>query len=148
VEGLIRIRPLAPADLDAVLRIQDECPEIVRWSREGYERVLRGGYSGWVAVAGEAVCGFLVIREVGGEAEILNFAVRRAARRQGIGTRLLREAISHAQNTGARVVFLEVRASNQPAIAFYERQGFQQIGRRRDYYSAPREDALLYSRTL
>lgn len=144
----MRIRPLTAADLDAVLRIQDECPEIVRWSREGYERALRGEYSGWVAVVGDEVCGFVVARQAGGEAEILNLAVSPSVRRQGIGARLLREALDHARSAGARKVFLEVRVSNQPAIAFYERQGFEQAGRRRDYYSAPREDALLYSRTL
>ncbi len=144
MERLTTIRPLAAEDLDAVLRIQQQCPEIVRWSRRAYQRVFRGEYAGWVA-AGEVVCGFVVLRQAAAEAEILNLAVAPDARRRGTGTRLLAAALEAARAAGARSVSLEVRASNRPAIAFYERHGFRPTGRRRKYYTDPREDALLYS---
>jgi ribosomal-protein-alanine N-acetyltransferase len=144
VERLIAIRPLAADDLDAVLQIQAQCPEIVAWSRASYAPVVRGEYPGWVAAADSRVLGFVVSRKTAEEAEILNLAVLPEARRQGIGSRLLVQVLEEARQAGARRVWLEVRASNAAAIRFYERHGFRLRGLRRDYYSNPREDALLY----
>ncbi len=144
MEGLIVIRPLTASDLDEVLQIQAQCPEIVAWSRAGYTPVVHGNYSGWVAVTGPQVLGFVVSRQTLEEAEILNLAVRPEARRRGLGSQLLLRALQEARRAGVRRVSLEVRTSNRAAIHFYEHHGFQRLGRRRDYYSNPREDALLY----
>ncbi|MCL6481675.1 MAG: ribosomal protein S18-alanine N-acetyltransferase [Firmicutes bacterium] len=148
MEGLIVIRPLGADDLEAVLQIQAQCPEIVAWSRAAYAPVVCGNYRGWVAVTGPQVLGFLVSRQTLEEAEILNLAVRPEARRLGLGSQLLARALEEARRAGVRRVGLEVRASNVAAIRFYERHGFRLQGRRRDYYSNPREDALLYGCVL
>jgi ribosomal-protein-alanine N-acetyltransferase len=111
-----------------------------------YDRVVRGEMAGWVTESerGE-ITGFLVARRVASDLEILNFAVRPAARRQGVGGALLGEALQWAKALGAQRAFLEVRISNLAALQFYERHKFQASGRRQRYYTAPIEDALVLS---
>jgi len=90
--------------------------------------------------------GFILARSAAGEAEILTLAVSPAARRHGLGSALVTEAASHAQQSGASVLFLEVAVSNVAARALYKQLGFAEAGRRKGYYSRPGsapEDALL-----
>jgi ribosomal-protein-alanine N-acetyltransferase len=82
---------------------------------------------------------------LGGEADIVNLAVDPACRRQGVGRRLLTAATDYCRRRGVALVWLRVRASNRGARAFYRRGGFQTVGRFRDYYDLPREDAILMS---
>lgn len=91
---------------------------------------------------GEAVAGFLTARLAADEMEILNLGVRADVRRRGIGRALVDAAFAWGAAHGARRAFLEVRASNAAAIAFYAAFGFAASGRRANYYSAPVEDAL------
>jgi ribosomal protein S18 acetylase RimI-like enzyme len=89
------------------------------------------------------VVGFLVYRPAeAGEGEILNLGVDPAARRHGIARALIERACG---DTGPPV-YLEVRASNYGAIAFYRRLGFEEAGRRVRYYSRPAEDAIVMRR--
>ena len=90
----------------------------------------------------EAVAGFLTARLAADELEILNLGVRADARRRGIGRALAEAAFAWGAANGARRTFLEVRASNAAATAFYATFGFAASGRRANYYSAPVEDAL------
>jgi len=101
----------------------------------------------------DLILGFLVARQVADELEVLNMAVAAAHRRAGIGSLLLEHALadaggSGAPDSGARRAYLEVRASNHVAIAFYQRHGFALAGCRRRYYADPVEDALVLSRVL
>ncbi|HTX15345.1 MAG TPA: ribosomal protein S18-alanine N-acetyltransferase [Candidatus Baltobacteraceae bacterium] len=137
------IRPIEPPDIEAVLAIQRASAEVAQWIASDYASVVTGGLSGWVAEECGAVAGFLVARWAAGDLEILNFAVRTDARRKGLGTSLLREALAWARTFRAERALLEVRASNAAALRFYERHGFQATGRRVRYYAAPTEDALL-----
>lgn len=92
--------------------------------------------------------GFILIRVVADEAEILTLAVRPAARRGGLGGRLVEAAVVRAAVLGADRMFLEVAEDNVAARALYARAGFVEAGRRRDYYSradGSREDALVLS---
>ena len=89
------------------------------------------------------MAGLLVARTVAEEAELLNIAVLPEQRRLGLGTALLAEVLRQLAAAGARKVWLEVRESNQPALVFYRQHGFTVLGRRRAYYRAPMEDALL-----
>lgn len=89
--------------------------------------------------------GFILMRLVLDEAEILTLAVQPAARRAGLGGRLVGEGVVRATQGGAARVFLEVAESNAAARALYARAGFAEVGRRRAYYRRPdgsREDAL------
>lgn len=144
----MNVRRLGPTDLEVVLTIQCSSLEAAQWSRASYEAVAHGKFYGWVAERDGEVMGFLVARLAGDELEILNVAVDPAARRQGVGSRLLEVALEASRERGARWAFLEVRASNSAAIGFYERHRFVLSGRRPEYYSAPREDGLVLSRGL
>lgn len=139
---------MAAADLDALVALAARCPEAAHWSRADFERAIRGEFQGWVAEKDARVRGFIVARVVADEVEVVNLAVEPGARRAGIGSRLLGEALEHARRAGALRVFLEVRESNHNARAFYERHGFRLSSRRARYYSDPREDALVFSRNL
>ncbi len=98
-----------------------------------------------VALEGEGD-GFILIRTVADEAEILTLAVRRSARREGLGARLVRAATDRAAASGATRMFLEVAEDNAPARALYSGLGFEPAGRRPRYYpraEGPAVDALL-----
>ena len=90
--------------------------------------------------------GFILIRAVAEEAEILTLAVRPSARRQGLGGRLVKAASRRAVELGASRMFLEVAEDNAPARGLYGALGFEAAGRRPRYYSraeGPAVDALL-----
>lgn len=142
------IRALESRDIEAVLGMQSACPEIAQWTVWDYHRVARGEMAGWVAEEAGRLAGFLVARRVSSDLEILNFAVREAERRRGIGAELLRAALEWAQSLRMTHAILEVRASNLAALRFYERYKFEVVGRRPRYYTAPIEDALLLTATL
>ena len=100
---------------------------------------------GWCPVAeqdGEAV-GYVGGQTVLDEGYITDVAVSPACRRQGIGRALIEELKKRAAQSGLSFVTLEARASNAPAIALYEGAGFRQVGVRRNFYTAPAEDAVL-----
>ena len=129
-------------DARAAAEIGRLCPEAAAWPEDSYARLEELGYRGWVAVAGEEICGFLVARCAAGEAEILNLAVQPERRRQGHARAMLRAAMEGLKAEGVREVYLEVRESNAAAQAFYEDAGFGRSGRRLSYYEQPKEDAV------
>lgn len=137
------IRPIESRDIDAILAIQRASPEVAQWTAHDYVRVVAGDMAGWVAEENTGVVGFLVARRSASDLDILNFAVRMNARRRGVGTSLLREALAWSRTFQAEKALLEVRASNVAALRFYERHGFRTAGRRPHYYTAPIDDALL-----
>jgi [ribosomal protein S18]-alanine N-acetyltransferase len=137
------IRPIESRDIEAVLAIQQASPEVAQWTARDYVRVAAGEMAGWVAEENSDVAGFLAARRTATDLEILNFAVRVDARRRGLGTSLLREALAWGKTFQAEKAFLEVRASNAAALRFYQLHGFRTAGRRPRYYNAPIEDALL-----
>ena len=141
------IRPIEMPDVEAILVIQLLSPEVAQWTPEDYGRVARGEMAGWVAEDG-GIAGFLVGRQVLKDLEILNFAVRADRRRKGIGRKLLEKALEWGRSFEAENALLEVRASNLAALNFYGQQGFLAIGRRKGYYRAPVDDALVLSRRL
>jgi [ribosomal protein S18]-alanine N-acetyltransferase len=147
--GTLTIRRMEPGDLDPVAGIEaDLYPN--PWRREHFREFLAlpAGLA-WVAAdaAGEVV-GYALAWVAADESEVANLAVARARQREGLGTRLLATALGEARTRGARRAWLEVRASNAAAQALYARHGFQVVGRRRGYYRAPREDALVMSAEL
>jgi ribosomal-protein-alanine acetyltransferase len=97
-----------------------------------------------ISSASTALAAFLVARHVAPDWELENIVVAPSARRKGLGTRLLRALFARARDTNSDSVFLEVRESNSPARALYERAGFPETGRRKSYYANPSEDAVLY----
>jgi ribosomal-protein-alanine N-acetyltransferase len=104
-----------------------------------------------VWVSGEPIAGFLLVRAVGDEAEILTLAVDPAHRRAGHAAALLGVAKQDLAKSDVSRLFLEVAADNLPALALYERHGFLPIGVRKGYYrrdTGPNMDAKLFSCAL
>ncbi len=91
----------------------------------------------------ETIAGFAVSYLAGGEGELLNIAVLPKFRKRGIGRALLSELLQEAGKKDCEAMFLEVRASNEAAVALYEGRGFQRVGLRKHFYENPREDALI-----
>ena len=96
-----------------------------------------------IAEAGGTVRGYVVAWFVLDEGEIGNLAVARDARRRGIGALLLDGAIAAVRDSDVDTLYLEVRDSNVAARALYASRGFVEVGRRREYYRKPKEDALV-----
>jgi ribosomal-protein-alanine N-acetyltransferase len=137
------IRPFRSGDANALAKILKNATEAAQWPLESYERMtLLPGAVALVCEVDTGVTGFLIARQVADEAEVLNLAVRTEARRQGQASALLAAAFDQFRNSGVLRVFLEVRESNQPAIAFYTKQGFVPSGRRKAYYRDPVQDAI------
>jgi ribosomal-protein-alanine acetyltransferase len=128
--------------------VGQRAPEAAQWSLSGLEQHLASAGEGWVALADNVVAAFLITRLAVDELEILNLAVLPECRRRGFGKRLLERALREGRRQGARRAYLEVRASNSGAIAFYKANGFSISGRRPSYYTEPVEDAFLMERTL
>jgi ribosomal-protein-alanine N-acetyltransferase len=130
------VRYCNPADTNAIAAVQSASPEAADWNPRDYL-----AYDTLVAELDGRIAAFLASREVAsGERELLNLAVHPEFRRQGIASVLLRNALSAAHPAEW---FLEVRASNHAAIAFYEKHAFQRAGIRPKYYREPSEDAVV-----
>ncbi len=110
--------------------------------------VARVGWNEAELADGRRIAGYVVARLVGDGLHISNVAVRREYRRCGIGSALLNAALAQGCRRGSVRALLEVRAGNLAAQRLYWSCGFRVAGRRRDYYSAPQEDALIMSAAL
>ena len=95
------------------------------------------------ALEGEHLLGYVGMMYVLDEGYISNVAVAPEARRKGLGDTLIEELMRRAELLGLAFVTLEVRQSNAPAAALYEKHGFTAVGKRKNYYDLPREDAVL-----
>ena len=149
----MKIRAFTPADLAAVYAIQLKCPQAAQWRQEDYLHLARDPLGTILVAEAEAasspeVAGFAAFHRVMDEAELRNMAVDPAHQRKGIARALLTAGIRTLQESGVRRLFLEVRASNQPALAFYASVGFQLLYTRHDYYHDPVEDALVMARDI
>lgn len=149
----MRVRAFTPNDLAAVLAIQLKCPDAAQWRPEDYLHLAdEPGGMILVAIMEEMnlpeIAGFVAFHHVMDEAELRNLAIDPALRRKGIARALVAAGINTLQDRGVRRVFLEVRASNQPALSFYTSVGFQFIYTRRDYYEHPAEDARVMARDI
>lgn len=148
-----RIGRMTEHDLLEVVEIEESCG-LSRWGWSAYHNELKDGAGGLMLVVrrapvdGKVLAAFIVSRLVADELHVNNIAVRPAYRRKGIGGALLKRVLEVGALVGARLAVLEVRDSNKTAQALYEHYGFQIVGRRRDYYSNPPEDALIMRAAL
>ena len=114
------------------------------WSEKSIASELDNKLAYWlVATEGETVAGYIGSQTVMDETDMMNVAVHPDFRRQGIAEALVNGLVEHLKTMGSHCLTLEVRASNVPAISLYEKLGFSEIGRRKNYYRNPREDALI-----
>ena len=114
------------------------------WSEKSVASELDNKLAFWlVATEGDTVAGYIGSQTVMDETDMMNVAVHPDFRRRGIAEALVNALVEQLKTMGSHCLTLEVRASNAPAIALYEKLGFAQIGRRKNYYRNPREDALI-----
>jgi ribosomal-protein-alanine acetyltransferase len=143
-------------DLLEVVEIEEQSG-LSRWGWAAYYGELQSGNRELMliarpvrssAVESTSIAGYIVARETAGELHINNVAVRPEYRRRGIGAALLERVLQEARLRKANTAFLEVRSTNGAAQALYEKSGFRAIARRANYYSEPREDAVVMSLVL
>jgi len=145
----VRILQAGVDDVPKVLALEQATPEAPHWTQAVYSEFVVGEATAlqekalFVALAERGLQGFAAASLVAGEAELESMAVAAAARRLGLGSRLLDAVRQWAAALGARTLRLEVRSANGPARAFYQSQGFVAEGLRRGYYKAPVDDAVL-----
>ena len=114
------------------------------WSENSIASELNNRLSLWlVAVEDECVIGYVGSQTVIGETDMMNIAVHPDYRKKGIGTALIVELIDALKARGSHSLMLEVRSSNSSAISVYKNLGFLEVGRRKNYYRNPKEDALI-----
>ena len=114
------------------------------WSEKSVASELHNELALWlVALDDGTVAGYVGSQTVMGETDMMNVAVHPNFRRRGIAENLIVSLVEALKETGSHSLTLEVRAANEPAIKLYEKLGFLQTGRRKNYYRNPREDALI-----
>ena len=142
------IRPMNESHVSAVAELEKMCFS-APWSRRSIASELENQLSLWLVEEREGVvAGYVGSQSVPPEADVMNVAVSPAYRRQGIGRALMEALITELSARGMESLTLEVRASNEAAIALYEALGFLQVGRRPNYYQDPKEDALILRKEL
>jgi ribosomal-protein-alanine N-acetyltransferase len=153
----LKIRNATADDISSIMALERAAASAAHWSESQYRGLFSPGVRtirNLVLVAEKTadetsdaavpLLGFLVARQISPEWELENIVVAGSVRRNKIGKQLLKALLVAARQTNSQTVFLEVRESNGPARAFYEKAGFQEVGRRKSYYKDPQEDAILY----
>lgn len=153
----IVISSMTEHDLLEVVEIEEQS-RLSRWGWAAYYAELQGVNRALMLVArvaiqargaqANSVAGYIVARMSAGELHINNVAVRSEFRGQGIGKALLARILAQGRKLGAAVAFLELRAGNSIAQSLYEKAGFVPVGKRRNYYSDPVEDAVTMTAQL
>jgi tRNA threonylcarbamoyladenosine biosynthesis protein TsaB len=142
--------PMTYADLHEVFELETQVQSFP-WSRQNFEDALKAGYEAWVLRSESGLLGFCLAMLAPDVMHILVIAVSPAQQRQGLGRLLLDQCLQTARQQQLEGLILEVRPSNLVALAFYQTEGFTQIGVRRDYYptgKGQREDALILKKTF
>lgn len=143
------IRDMEHDDLSMVSDIERRSYEFP-WSHGVFRDCLLAGYRSIVLVREKRVAGYGILSVAAGEAHILNLCVEPAFRSLGYGERLLDELLFRARSASVREIFLEVRPSNETALALYRKKGFFQVAHRPAYYQSHqgREDAAVLAKKL
>jgi [ribosomal protein S18]-alanine N-acetyltransferase len=145
---VVEIRRMRAADLPQVMLIELST-FTMPWSESTFRGLLRRKDSDlFVADLKGDVAGYAVFWSVLDQGELGNVAVDDEIRGHGIGTKLIQAVLDCADERGVREVFLEVRKSNVRAQDLYKSFGFSEVGRRKNYYLEPLEDALVMKKVI
>lgn len=143
----VKIVPMTAEHLDELAELERICFS-APWSRNMLAEELENDCSAFLVALGEdgAVIGYAGMQVVLDEGYIANVAVRPEYRKQGVASKLMQVFLDFAAAHRLAFLTLEVRASNTPAIVLYGRKGFRSVGRRKNYYEHPKEDAIIMTR--
>ena len=145
----MKIRQASKVDSESMQALAQSSDTAAHWHEGAYSQIFdEPGRSAFVAESEGRIVGLLVVNTKVGAWEIENLVVRASERRHGIASQLLDAMMQSAKASETKEILLEVRESNSAARALYERFGYVEAGRRRDYYSEPREDAVLLTYSL
>ncbi len=144
----IDIDILKEEDLDEVSRIEEETFS-TPWSRDSFKDTIDNDNTLYlVAYKDGEVAGYAGLWQSLDEGEITNVAIDSRFRRLGIAYKLMNILEEKGHERGINAFFLEVRESNDKAIKLYEKLGFKHLGKRKNFYEKPREDALIMSKII
>ncbi len=152
VDACYVLEPMLEEDLFAVIAIEEES-FANPWTRESFlHEINKNPYSRPKVARTKdekaEIAGYCVNWLVFEHFHIQNIAVHSRHRRKGLGRYMMEQTLREAQESGGLVASLEVRESNTSARELYVSLGFREVGKRRSYYSRPREDAVLYRKDL
>ena len=140
---MIKYTRMMPEHVEQIANLETMCFS-APWSNNAIAGELLNPLSLWVvAIDRDRIVGYVGSQTVLGEADIMNIAVDPNYRRRGIACKLIDKLVALLKENQTYSLTLEVRASNYPAIALYQRLDFFQVGRRPNYYRDPKEDALI-----
>ena len=145
----IYVRPMVEEDLVSIINIEKNAYDFP-WSKTIFLDCLRAGYSSWVIEDNKILIAYGIMLITSDESHILNLCVHTDYQSVGVGKQLLGHFISLARRQNIHRIFLEVRPTNFKAIKLYLSMGFNEVGKRRNYYPTKigREDALILAKTL
>lgn len=148
-ELTLEIRAASPADLD-VIEAMERRIFTSPWSREALRPELepKADRLGLVATMGDRPVGYALIWVVADELHLVTLGVEAGFRRRGVARALLHALMKQEKTRGARLLTLEVRASNEAALAFYRSEGFRAVALRPRYYPDNKEDAIVMLKEL
>lgn len=137
-------RELGESDIDDLIELEKECFNY-HWTHEQFLLGLkRKAFKVLGIRTDDGLIGYMAFSLIEDEMEILNLAVRPEYRRHGLGALLLQKSFEICVDKQIRKSFLDVKASNEPALALYRKFGYHQVGVRKKYYPDTKEDALLF----
>ena len=135
----------AAEHVPAIAALEKQCFPAEPWPEDMIRR-LTGRFI--LAMEGDELLGYGVLSSILDEGSLDNIASAPSHRRDGVGAALMEEIIRRGREKGLAFITLEVRAGNGPAIGLYKKYGFAPVGRRKNYYENPREDAILMTLVL
>ena len=143
------LRPMSAEDAAAAAEIERRCFSIP-WSEAQLSESLASPlFRGFLCLAPDGrAAGYIGVQSIAGEAGVTNVATHPDFRRQGVARALLVRMIAALRAEGACSLTLEVRPSNEAALSLYRSEGFSPVGRRKNFYTDPTEDALLMNLLL
>lgn len=146
VFGIDAIKPMQAEDVKGISDIEKACFSHP-WTKENLtEELCNPTARFFVAVKDGTAIGYIGANNIADEVYITNIAVLPKNREQGIGALLLQILTTFSEKEKANFITLEVRESNAPAVALYEKYGFQPVGKRKNFYRDPQEDAVIYTK--
>ncbi len=142
-----RIIEMSAEHIPCIALLEKECFSSP-WSEKAFLNELQNDNSHFLVAYSEEVLGYIGVQEICGEAYITNIAVFEKYRNLRIGRTLLKKAVEGALSRNCDFITLEVRESNKPAISLYKSEDFEVAGFRKNFYTYPTENGIIYTKYL